>query len=255
MIILLAVAFHYFLCFALSIPCPTPIVIRHNIAVGSRQWATKEKNKITEIQLGIMPPPNQDGSHEINTAKQRLAAAKKSDDNVTQILETAQQMIDALRRQKEQTKKEWEDAKESLKAAEKRWEVIDVDMAHGAMLDETSPKASHDRRWVLYKKQRTAPPVCSSEATTTNEIDENINAETPVEGSRIPPINRINSKRGTRTPQLCPGGHSLLWLDYSDWDLDCDGVFCDACCQSIDSCTHVCLKCDFDICVYQSSQD
>ena len=106
-----------------------------------------------------MPPPNQNGSHEIDTAKQRLAAAEKSDDNATQMMETAQrmiktaqQMIDAARRQKEQSKKEREDATESLNAAEKRWDVIDLNSECGTPLDGR------------HKRKRTLSPADGSGA-------------------------------------------------------------------------------------------
>ena len=107
----------------------------------------------TSNEYNIMPlSNNQDGRHEIDAAKQRVAAAKMSDNNATQMMETAHQMLDAARRQKDQSQKELEVASESLKAVEKRWEVIDIDS-----MDMSLSNKSH-------KRQRTVSPIDSIDA-------------------------------------------------------------------------------------------
>jgi len=76
-----------------------------------------------------------EGRHEIEAARQRLSAAKSHETFVSKAEDTAKQMFDTAKKnlkdiqlQSISSKKEVEDAQKLLKEAEKRWEVIEIDL-------------------------------------------------------------------------------------------------------------------------------
>ena len=76
-----------------------------------------------------------EGRREIEAARQRLSAAKSHETFISKSLNTAKQMFDTAKKNLEDiqlqsisSKKEVEDAKKALKEAEKRWEVIEIDL-------------------------------------------------------------------------------------------------------------------------------
>jgi len=76
-----------------------------------------------------------EGRHEIEAARQHLYAAKshasfisKAEDTVKQMLATAKKNLEDIQLQSVSSKKKVEDAQKLLKEAEKRWEVIEIDL-------------------------------------------------------------------------------------------------------------------------------
>jgi len=76
-----------------------------------------------------------EGRREIEAARQRLSAAKshasfisKAEDTAKQMLATAKKNLEDIQLQSLSSKKEVKDAQKLLKEAEKRWEVIEIDL-------------------------------------------------------------------------------------------------------------------------------
>ena len=76
-----------------------------------------------------------EGRREIEAARQRLSAAKshasfisKAEDTAKQMFDTAKKNLEDIQLQSISSKKEVEDAQKLLKEAEKRWEVIEIDL-------------------------------------------------------------------------------------------------------------------------------
>jgi len=75
-----------------------------------------------------MATQDTEGRREIETAKQRLASAKSHASFISKTEATAKKMLADIQLQAASSKKEVEDAKKFLAEAEKRWEVIAIDV-------------------------------------------------------------------------------------------------------------------------------
>jgi len=79
-----------------------------------------------------------EGRHEINAIRQRLAAANARASSSTEMLESAQQTLEIAQRNFDSSREEVEAVEALLMAAEKRWEVINIDIEE--MSADPSPK-------------------------------------------------------------------------------------------------------------------
>jgi len=109
-----------------------------------------------------------EGSREIEAARLRLAAAKSQVSTASKNMELVTKMMDNAKDMFNAADKEYADAQIMLAAAEKRWEVIDVDVDDPEPTDNS--KGSNKRRKVSLSPQ----PNNNNNSTTNNPTSSNI---------------------------------------------------------------------------------
>ena len=113
-----------------------------------------------------------EGRREIEAAKQRLVAAKSHASFISKTEETAKKMLADIQLQATSSKKEVEqDAKKFLAEAEKRWEVITIDVDDESTPQKTSSKNKNKKRKVdAQLSQSNNTHSSSNQANDVNEI-------------------------------------------------------------------------------------
>ena len=102
-----------------------------------------------------------EGSREIEAARLRLAAAKSQVSTASKNMELVTKMMDNAKEMSKAADKEYAEAQIMLAAAEKRWEVIDVDVDDPESTDNS--KGSNKRR-----KVSLSPQSNNNNSSTTN---------------------------------------------------------------------------------------
>ena len=127
-----------------------------------------------------MATRDSEGRREIEAARQRLSAAKshasfisKAEDTAKQMFDTAKKNLEEIQLQAVSSKKEVEDAQKLLKEAEKRWEVIEIDLD-----DQEGNTSSTNKK----RKLSVVSPQGSDNNNNTNQTT-NSNGDNNNEGS------------------------------------------------------------------------
>ena len=133
-----------------------------------------------------------EGRYEIEAANQRLATANEQIASAEKSMQIAKSMMDHAKSQIQHSTKEAAAAKQALKEAEKRWEVIDVDNCGGKSPVKKkgkvsiSPGGTADQQGGSGAAVATRNTSLSYHGATNNNTD----SATAAGGARISPTNQ-----------------------------------------------------------------
>ena len=154
-----------------------------------------------------------EGSREIEAARLRLAAAKSRvsadtkalqtaneskksvEEMVAKMLENATNSVNAAQNQLSISEKEVKEAQSMLAAAEKRWEVISIDLDSDNEDEKNTKQVNSKRRKVSLSPQSNNNNTTAARSTSTsnNNNDDNVH-QVVVEGCGMPTVNGIYTR-------------------------------------------------------------